>query len=66
MDIPMGESKILWIPWDIIKEYDDSQLLNSCTVFKTAVSDMVLLPRHSTTDRQPFVSHLTDKSLPIF
>ena len=65
MDIPLDKSKILWIPWDIIKEYYDSQSLNSGTVFKTAVSDVVLLPHHSTTYRQPFVSHLIDKRLPI-
>jgi len=61
----MGESKILWIPWDI-NEYYDSQSSNSGTVFKTTVSDMALLPHHSTTYRQLFVSHLTDKGLPIF
>jgi hypothetical protein len=66
MDIPMGKSKILWIPWDIIKEYYDIQSLNSGIVFKTAISDVALLPHHSTIDRQPFVSHLTDKGLPIF
>jgi hypothetical protein len=66
MDIPTGESKILWIPWDIIEEYYDSQSLHLGTVFKTAISDVALHPHHSTSDRQPFVSILQTRACQSF
>lgn len=57
LDIPVGGTKILWMPWCIFKDKDPAcHILGSQYSFQTSLYCDGFLPHTSTNDWQPFLS----------